>query len=98
MGAVVENGTLFHLKKFANFLINLKIIKIIIIKNKKCKNLKKLNGWLALPKGMAGHPIIDQGGGWSHPFGRSGVDEPPQSALGVVWPPPKGQKTKQKKS
>jgi hypothetical protein len=35
MGAVVENGTVFHLKKFANFLINLKIIIIIIIKNKK---------------------------------------------------------------
>jgi hypothetical protein len=50
MGAVVENGTVFHLKKFANFLINLKIIKIIIIKNKKYKNIKKLKGWPALPK------------------------------------------------
>jgi hypothetical protein len=98
MGAVVENDTVFHLKKFAKFLINFKIIKIIIIKNKKYKNLKRLKGWPALPKGVPGHPIIDQGGGWSHPFGRSGVDEPPQSALGVVWPPPKGQKTKQKKS
>jgi hypothetical protein len=45
MGAIVENGTVlyrfsqngtvFHLKEFVNFLINLKIIKIIIIKNKK---------------------------------------------------------------
>jgi hypothetical protein len=32
-GAVVKNGTVFHLKRFAKFLINLKIIKIIIIKN-----------------------------------------------------------------
>jgi hypothetical protein len=32
-----------------------------------------------------------------HPLGRSGVDEPPQSTLGVVRPPPKGQKRKQKK-
>jgi hypothetical protein len=31
MGAVVENGTVFHFKKFAKFLINLKIIKIKII-------------------------------------------------------------------
>jgi hypothetical protein len=35
MGVVVENDTVFHLKKFAKFLINLKTIKIIIIKNKK---------------------------------------------------------------
>jgi len=63
MGAVVENGTLFHLKKFAKFLINLKIIKIIIIKNKKYKNLKKIKGWPATPLGNAGHPIIGQGGG-----------------------------------
>jgi hypothetical protein len=68
MGAVVENDTVFHLKKFAKFLINFKIIKIIIIKNKKYKNLKRLKGWPALPKGVAGHPIIGQGGGWSHPW------------------------------
>jgi len=49
MGAVVENGTVSHLKKFANFLINFKIIKIIIIKNKKYKNLKKLKGLGATP-------------------------------------------------
>jgi hypothetical protein len=61
--AVVENGTVSHFKKFANFLINLKIIKIIIIKNKKYKNLKKLKGWSATPlltKGVAIGP--------SHPF------------------------------
>jgi hypothetical protein len=34
-GSVVENGTVFHLKKFVKLLINLKIIKIIIIKNQK---------------------------------------------------------------
>jgi hypothetical protein len=51
----------------------------------------------ALPKGVAGHPIIGQGGG-CHPLGQSGVGEPPQSALGVVRPPPNDQKTiKQKK-
>jgi hypothetical protein len=37
MGAVVENGTVFHLKKITKFLINLKIIKKIIIKNKNIK-------------------------------------------------------------
>jgi hypothetical protein len=47
-----------------------------------------------LPKGVASHPIFGQGGG---SLGRSGVDEPPQSALGVVRPPPKGQKKKRKK-
>jgi len=31
----VKNGTVFQLKKFVKLLINLKIIKIIIIKNKK---------------------------------------------------------------
>jgi hypothetical protein len=30
MGAVVENNTVFYLKKFPKLLINLKIIKIII--------------------------------------------------------------------
>jgi hypothetical protein len=35
MSAVMENDIVFHLKKFENFLINLKIKKIIIIKNKK---------------------------------------------------------------
>jgi hypothetical protein len=41
MGAVVENGTVFCFKKFAKLLINLKIIKIIIIKNKKILKSKK---------------------------------------------------------
>jgi hypothetical protein len=58
----------FHLKKFAKLLINL---KIIIIKNKKYKNLKKKKGWPELAKEVAGHPIIGQGGG-CHPLGRSG--------------------------
>jgi hypothetical protein len=55
-----QNGTVFHLKKFTNYLINLKIIKIIIIKNIKYKNLKKLKGWPATPlltKGWLPWPI-----------------------------------------
>jgi hypothetical protein len=39
-------------------------------------------------------PLLAKG---NHPLGRSGVDEPPQSALGVVRPLPKGLKTKQNK-
>jgi hypothetical protein len=38
----LQNSIVFHFKKFTNFLINLKIIKI---KNKK----KKRKGWLATP-------------------------------------------------
>jgi hypothetical protein len=58
MGAVVENGTVFHystLKKFVKFLINL---KIIIIKNKNYKNLKKLKGWPTTPVVFGGGPAI----------------------------------------
>jgi hypothetical protein len=52
-GAVV-----FHIKKFAKLLINLKIIKIIIIKNKKHK------GWPACPKGWLEPPPWPIWGGW----------------------------------
>jgi hypothetical protein len=83
MGVVVENGTVSHLKKFVNFLINLKIIKIIIIKNKKYKNLKKLKGWPATPlltMGVAGaNPLADLG--WmNHPIRLWGWSGHPQKA------------------
>jgi hypothetical protein len=73
-GAIVENKIILfsNYKKISNFLINLKIIKIIIIKNKNYKNLKKLKRWPALPKGWPATPLLA-----SHPLGRSGVVRPP---------------------
>jgi hypothetical protein len=70
--------TVFHLKKFAKLLINLKIIKIIIIKNKK----KNIRGGRP-PHYWQPPPWL----GWTNH---------PRLALGVVRPPPKGQKTKNK--
>jgi hypothetical protein len=50
------------LKKFAKLLINLKIIKIIIIKKQKYKNLKKQKEWPTLPRGWPATPVGFGGG------------------------------------
>jgi hypothetical protein len=54
------NDTVFHLKKFAKLLINLKFIKIIIIKNKKYLKKKK-KGWPDHPQ-RPSHPQIGRMG------------------------------------
>jgi hypothetical protein len=99
----MKNGTVFHLKKFVNFLINLKIIKIIIIKNP-----KKLKGGRPPPwatsstpaaKGVVGKRPKNKTKQKSLGFGVAG---PPQRShpqigrMGWSKPPLKGLEIKNK--
>jgi hypothetical protein len=106
----VENGIVFHLKIFAKFLINLKIIKIIIIKSQKyLKKKKKINlrgGWHCprrwpptplLAKWVAGPPPWPIWGGRTTLVEFGGDPATPKSAVWGGSATPKRPRNQKKK-